>query len=92
MTSSFSSRLYAAPVHNSLGGEGVLGAHTDVCLPQVCGVTDTICVLYAVSLGFGRHTADVLAEPGGAARAVTAAKIQMIAYRTSSNRVANVNN
>lgn len=50
---------------------------------QICGITDSVCVVYPVTLGFGRHTAQVLAEPGGPQRAVLAAKIQMIVYRTS---------
>ena len=50
-------------------------------LEQVTGTAASIFASYPVRLGLGRHTASVLADPGGQAKVVLAAKIQMIGYR-----------
>ncbi|PSR80613.1 hypothetical protein BD289DRAFT_440453 [Coniella lustricola] len=51
-----------------------------VLLSMAAGIGAAILVSISVPLGLGRHTDQVLAEPGGQQRVVKAARIQMIGY------------
>jgi hypothetical protein len=54
-------------------------------LEQATGIAASIFASYPVRLGLGRHTAAVLAEPGGSGKVLLAAKVQMIGYRMYSS-------
>lgn len=54
-------------------------------LEQATGIAASIFASYPVCLGLGKHTAAVLAEPGGSGKVLLATKIQMIGYRMYSS-------
>lgn len=51
-----------------------------ILMSMATGIAASVFASYPVGLGLGRHTAAVLAEPGGSGKVLLAAKIQMIGY------------
>ncbi|ROW04361.1 hypothetical protein VSDG_00915 [Cytospora chrysosperma] len=51
-----------------------------ILLSMATGIAASIFASYPVCLGLGKHTAAVLAEPGGSGKVLLATKIQMIGY------------